>query len=154
MRVQELFTEFKKIKRRPNTDVANTAPFCEIFPYNRGKCPKNWKNFNWRGKILGTGRSHNPNFGFVARSYDTWGPDRAGFWNFHFSGKFWPFSAQIWPFFGNFAKNSRHKVPKNAGKIKISKSGSIRPSGIMKSRWKTKMGVIGPTSAENFSARV
>ena len=41
MRVQELFTEFKKIKRRPNTDVANTAPFCEISPYDRGKCPKN-----------------------------------------------------------------------------------------------------------------
>ena len=46
MRVQELFTEFKKIKRRPNTDVVNTAPFCEIFPYNRGKCPKNWESFN------------------------------------------------------------------------------------------------------------
>ena len=40
MRVQELFTEFKKIKRRPYTDVANTAPFREIFTNNRGKCQK------------------------------------------------------------------------------------------------------------------
>jgi hypothetical protein len=46
MRVQEIFTEFKKIKRRLDTNVANTAPFREIFPYDEGKCPKNWKKLS------------------------------------------------------------------------------------------------------------
>ena len=41
MGVQELFTEFKKIKRRPSTDVANLAPFRTFYPYNMGKWPKN-----------------------------------------------------------------------------------------------------------------
>ena len=79
MRVQELFTEFEKIKRRSNTDVANTVPFREIFPYNRGKCPKNRKKINPRERFLCTGRSNNPNFGFLVSSYDTSGADRAGF---------------------------------------------------------------------------
>ena len=106
MRVQELFTEFKKIKRQPNTDVANTAPFREIFPYNREKCPKNWKILTLAQKILCTGRSNNPHFGFLVSFYDSWGPDRAGFWIFYFSGIFqdlmsrifWkiPENGQIW----------------------------------------------------------
>ena len=71
MGVMELFTEFEKMQRRPSNDITDLAPFRVFFPFNMGKCPQKLKNLNSCGKILCTGRSHNPNFGFVVSSYDT-----------------------------------------------------------------------------------
>ena len=71
MGVQELFTELKNIHRRPSNDATNIAPFCVFLAIYRGKWPKNGLKINWRGKILSTGSSNNPHFGFVVSSYDT-----------------------------------------------------------------------------------
>ena len=62
MRVQELFTEFKKTKRRPNTVIANFAPFRRFFQYNRGKWPKSGLKITPHTKFLSTGKSKCPNF--------------------------------------------------------------------------------------------
>ena len=72
------------------------------------------------------------------------------------------FEIFIFPeFFGHLCREFFAKLPKNGRKwsnffekVKISKSGSDRPSGIIRTHHKTKMGVIGTTSAENFSAPV
>ena len=146
MGVQELFTELKNIHRRPSNDATNMAPFRVFLAIYRGKWPKNGLKINWRQKILSTSSSNNPHFGFVVSSYDTWGPDRAGFWNFHFCRKILTIFRSILAIFWNFAKNLLHKFAKNSGKMKISKSGSDRPSGIIRTHQKTKMGVMGPTS--------
>ena len=68
MRAQELFTESKKIKRRLDTNVANTAKFSLIIGENALKIEK---KINPRERFLCTGRSNNPNFGFLVSSYDT-----------------------------------------------------------------------------------
>ena len=71
MGVQELFTELKNIHRRLSNDATNIAPFRLFLAIYRGKWPKNGLKINWRGKILSTGSSNNPHFGFVVSSYDT-----------------------------------------------------------------------------------
>ena len=116
--------------------------------------PKKLKNLNSCGKILCTGRSNNPHFGFPATFHDSWGPDRAGFWNFYFSGIFRDLMSRIFRKIPEKWPNLSGKWSKFSGKVEISKSGSIRPSGIIRSCYKTKIGVMGPTSAENFSAPV
>ena len=77
MGVQELFTELKNIHRRPSNDATNMAPFWVFLAIYRGKWPKNSLKINWNPKILSTGRSQNPNFGFLVRFYDTLRTDEA-----------------------------------------------------------------------------
>jgi len=97
-----------------------------------------------------TGWSNNPNFGFLVSFYDTIPPFKAGFWKFHIP-KF--FGNWCRKFFAKFAKNDQiwaENGKKNFGKTGISKSSLERLLDIITTRYKTKIGVMGPTRAENF----
>ena len=56
--------------------------------------------------------------------------------------------------FRKMAKFEQKSVKIFRKKIEISKSGFISAQGTIKSHSKTKMGVLGPTSAENFGISV